>query len=87
MSQTVGIQKARETPDLAWDLIDMALQPGPQSCWGSDLQNAMANVNVKYRDGVEKRITPLSEALVPPYAQISELSDKRTDQWNRIVGQ
>lgn len=43
----------------------MALQPGPQSCRGSDLQNAMANVNVKYRDGVEKRITPLSEALVP----------------------
>ena len=81
------IQKTKGSPDLAWKLIDISLQSGPQGCWGSDLQYAMSNVNVKYADQVAKRISPIDEILIPPYAEINNHSAQWTDQWNRMIGQ
>lgn len=81
------IQKTKGSPDLAWKLIDISLQSGPQGCWGSDLQYAMSNVNVKYTDQVAKRISPIDEILIPPYAEINNHSAQWTDQWNRMIGQ
>lgn len=81
------IQIAKGANPLAWQFVDFTLQAGPQSCWGSRLQYAMSNVNVKYTGSAAQHISPLDQVLIPPYERIGALSAKWADQWNRTVGQ
>jgi len=79
------VQKVKNGSDLGWQLIDVMLSAGPQSCWGNKMQYGMSNLNVKFDAKVAPRVPKLTDILRAPYDLIPAHTSDWVDQWNRVV--
>jgi len=82
----VAIQKPKHASDLAWAYLNEVLAAENQSKFADILNYGVTNTQVKYSDKLASRVTPLSKAKLPPYAEIARVRDAWVDRWNREVG-
>ncbi|MCA0043422.1 ABC transporter substrate-binding protein [Celeribacter litoreus] len=82
----VAIQKPKNASDLAWDYLNEVLAPENQSKFAEILNYGVTNTEVVYSEKLASRVTPLSEANLPPYADIARVRNEWVDRWNREIG-
>ncbi len=82
----VVVQKVVNTPDVAWDYIDVMLAAAPQTRFAEVLNYGVTNVDVVYPPELAKRITPWEATRWPPFKQIGAMIPKWVDRWNREIG-
>ena len=82
----VAIQKPKNASDLAWDYLNEVLAPGPQAQFAEILNYGVTNTEVVYSEKLAARVTPLSKANLPPYADIAKVRNEWVDRWNREIG-
>jgi putative spermidine/putrescine transport system substrate-binding protein len=81
------IQKVKNAPDLAYKFIDIALEAGPQSCWGNAIQYGMSNAKTEYSPEVAPRISKVSEIVWAPFDRAAEKRAAWVERWNKEIGQ
>lgn len=81
------LQKAKNAPDIAFDFINVALDPNAQACWGNAIQYGMSNVNTKYTDAVAPRISKVDEIVWAPFDRAPEKRSEWVERWNKEIGQ
>ncbi|MER5173048.1 ABC transporter substrate-binding protein [Thioclava kandeliae] len=82
----VAIQKPKHASDLAWDYINGVLEASNQAKFAEILNYGVTNTEVQYSEKLAARVTPLSKANLPPYAQIAKVRNEWVDRWNREIG-
>ena len=82
----VGMAKPVNADPLAWDYINIALSPGPQTLFGSRLQYGMSNSKTTYSEKLKSRFVPFADARVPPFGDLSAVLPLWVERWNKEVG-
>ncbi|MCG8354104.1 MAG: extracellular solute-binding protein [Kiloniellales bacterium] len=82
----VVVQKVKNSPDVAWDYIDVMLDAAPQTRFAEVLNYGVTNVDVVYPPELEKRITDWEATRWPPFAEFGPLISEWVDRWNREIG-
>lgn len=82
----VAIQKPKNASDLAWDYLNEVLDAGNQAKFAEILNYGVTNTDVEYSEKLAARVTPLSDANLPPYADIAAVRNTWIDRWNREIG-
>ncbi len=82
----VGMVKPLHAQPLAWDYINLALSPGPQTVFGERLQYGMTNTKTTYSEKLKSRFVPFSEARVPPFAGLGKVLPAWVERWNKEIG-
>lgn len=80
------IQKVKNGSPLGYQFIDVALQPGPQACFGNLLQYGMSNQKVTFDAKVAPRITKFDEILWPPFEESLPHTAGWIERWNKEIG-
>jgi putative spermidine/putrescine transport system substrate-binding protein len=82
----VAIQKPKHASDLAWDYLNEVLAAENQAKFAEILNYGVTNTKVQYSEKLASRVTPLSKANLPPYAEIARVRNAWVDRWNREIG-
>ena len=82
----VGMAKPVNASPLAWDYINLALSPEPQTLFGDRLQYGMTNSKTKYSEKLSSRFVRFSDARVPPFGDLAAHIPAWTERWNKEIG-
>jgi putative spermidine/putrescine transport system substrate-binding protein len=82
----VGMAKPLHANPLAWDYINIALSPAPQSVFGEKLQYGMSNTKTTYSEKLKSRFVPFAEARVPPFGDLAKVLPAWAERWNKEIG-
>ena len=85
VSPTV-VQKVKNGSPLAWEFIDFAFSPGPQSCWAAAIQYPVANMKAEYNPQQAARMPKVDSVRWPPFAEIPGAMPKWVETWNKEIG-
>ncbi|MBY5538264.1 extracellular solute-binding protein [Rhizobium leguminosarum] len=80
------IQKVKNSTDLGWKFVDIALGAEGQGCFASKTRYGIANLKAKFDPKVEPMITKYSDLAIPSYREINKTRDKVIDAWNKQIG-
>jgi putative spermidine/putrescine transport system substrate-binding protein len=80
------IQKMKGSPDLGYSFANFALSKEAQSCFGSAIRYGIANQNATFDPKIANEITPRSAIVFPPYKEVSVLTNKWVEAWNKQIG-
>jgi putative spermidine/putrescine transport system substrate-binding protein len=80
------MQKVKNSPDLAWEFIDVAMTAEPQACFANKIRYGVSNKNAVYDPKVKHQITDLTLLLAPPYQEFPKYQSQWVEQWNKEVG-
>ncbi|WP_138467804.1 PotD/PotF family extracellular solute-binding protein [Poseidonocella sp. HB161398] len=83
---TVAVQKPKHASPLAWDYINEMLDPVNQSKFADILNYGVTNKKVQYSEKLAARVPSMSDAILPPYAEIARVRNEWVDRWNREIG-
>jgi putative spermidine/putrescine transport system substrate-binding protein len=79
------IQKVKNSSDLAWDFINVALSAEAQSCFGAAIRYGVANAKATFPESVAPKITKFDELYFPPFAEIPSRQAKWVEAWNKEI--
>lgn len=85
VSPTV-VQKVKNGSPVAWEFINFAFSPEPQSCWAAAIQYPVANMKAQYKPEQKARMPKLDDVRWPPFAEIPAAMPKWIETWNKEVG-
>ncbi len=80
------IQKVKNSTDLGWKFVDIALGAEGQGCFASKTRYGVANLKAKFDPKVEPMITKYEDLAIPSYREINKTRDKVIDAWNKQIG-
>lgn len=80
------IQKIKNSPDIAWDYVNMSLSKEAQTCFGSALRYGVANAKVTFDEAIKKLITPVDKLILPPFKDLPARQSKWVEAWNKQIG-
>lgn len=80
------VQKVKNGRPLAWEFIDFALSPAPQSCFANTIQYAVVNSKATYNEKLKERVPSFKEVRWPPFAEISANMSRWVETWNKEIG-
>lgn len=82
----IGMCKPVHADPLAWDYINIALSPGPQTLFGEKLQFGMSNTKTTYSDKLSSRFVRFDQARFPPFGKLAQVIPAWTERWNKEIG-
>ncbi len=80
------IQKVKNSGDLGWKFVDIALGAEGQGCFASKTRYGVANLKAKFDPNVEPMITKFEDLAIPSYREIKKSRDKVIEAWNKQIG-
>jgi putative spermidine/putrescine transport system substrate-binding protein len=80
------IQKVKNSSDLGWKFVDIALGAEGQGCFASKTRYGVANLKAKFDPKVEPMITKYEDLAIPSYREINKSRDKVIEAWNKQIG-
>jgi len=80
------VQKVKNSPDLAWQYLDIAMSAEPQACFANKIRYGVTNKNVVYDPKVKPKITDLNLVLLPPARELQQYQAQWVEQWNKEIG-
>jgi len=80
------ISKVVNGSPLAWKFIDVAMSPGPQSCFAEKMQYPVINQKAQPSEKVAQRLVKWNETRIPPYEKINTYLPKWLERWNKEIG-
>lgn len=81
------IQKVKNGSENGWAFIDALLSPEAQGCFAHEINYAVVNPDVEYREPLKSRVPSWQDVRWPPFSEIAERMPQWVDTWNRQVGQ
>lgn len=80
------IQKVKNSSDLGWKFVDIALGAEGQGCFASKTRYGIANLKAKFDPAVAPMITKYADLSIPPYREINKVRDSLVEAWNKQIG-
>ena len=80
------IQKVKNSDDLGWKFVNIALGAEGQGCFASKTRYGIANLKAKFDPKAEPTITKYSDLTIPPYREINKSRDALIEAWNKQIG-
>jgi putative spermidine/putrescine transport system substrate-binding protein len=85
VSPTVA-QKVKNSPDLAWEFMNLMFSPEPQSCWVAAIQYPVVDTKATYNPHQKARMPEWQSVRWSPFAETLVNMPRWVETWNKDIG-